>query len=354
MFVTFFDTCMVSLAAMFVWRISPFFVFPFWLVIACFDGTYLSAVLTKVPDGAWFTLTLAAVLASILLLWRFGKENQWLAEAEDRFPTTHFVTTSETGQLQLTPRFESVPLSTTRGFGIFFDKAGETTPIVFSQFVLKLTAMPEVIVFFHLRPLETPSVAPENRHTVSRLAIPNCYRLVVRYGYNDEIITPDLSSVIVDQVRGYLIRHQNEDYNDEKRSAARTGVAEFTSSPIAVDSATPNGHPDEQSSPSSTENEQSATSSPSPNNKPIAKPDPLPLERRMQAHNALETLEAAYAHQTLYIMGKEQMKIRDGTNIARRVLLSAFLWIRENTRNKMASLKVPTDRVVEVGFLKDI
>ena len=39
------------------------------------------------------------------------------------------------------------------------------------------------MVFFHLRPLETPSVPPENRYTVTRVAIPNCYRLVVRHGY---------------------------------------------------------------------------------------------------------------------------------------------------------------------------
>src|SRR6266536_1504349 len=113
----------------------------------------------------------------VLLLWRFGKEQQWFAEAEDRFPTSRFVTTGPDGQMRLTDRYDGAPLSTTRGFGIFFDKAGETTPMVFSQFVLKLTAMPEVIVFFHLRPLETPSVAPENRHTVSQLAIPTCYRI---------------------------------------------------------------------------------------------------------------------------------------------------------------------------------
>ena len=97
-------------------------------------------------------------------------------------------------------------MSRIRGFGIFFDKAGETTPIVFSQFAIKMLAAPEVMVFFHLRPLETPSIDPAMRYTVSRLAIPNCYRLVVRYGYLDEIITPDLAEIIYDQVRDFIIR----------------------------------------------------------------------------------------------------------------------------------------------------
>ncbi|KAF7593118.1 hypothetical protein BBP40_011997 [Aspergillus hancockii] len=60
---------------------------------------------------------------------------------------------------------------------------------------------PAVIIFFHLRPIETPSVPADDRYTVSRLAIPNCYRLVVRYGYNDEIITPNLAHTITQQVR---------------------------------------------------------------------------------------------------------------------------------------------------------
>ncbi|KAI2732980.1 hypothetical protein DTO012A8_10101 [Penicillium roqueforti] len=194
MFVTFFDTCMVSLAAMFVWRISPYIVLLPWLTVACLDGTYLSSALTKVPDGAWFTIALAAILAMLFLLWRYGKEQQWFAEAEDRVPTAHFIVSGSDGQMFLSKRYDDLPVSITPGLGIFFDKAGETTPIVFSQFVLKLTSLPEVVVFFHLRPLEQPSIAPENRFTVSRLAIPNCYRLIVRYGYNDEIITPDLAS----------------------------------------------------------------------------------------------------------------------------------------------------------------
>src|SRR5438045_1961225 len=102
MFVTLFDTCMVSLAALIVWRLSPFLVFFPWLTIACLDGLYLSSALTKVPNGAWFTLTLAGVLACLFILWRFGKEQQWQTEAADHFPTSHLVKKGEDGRVQLT------------------------------------------------------------------------------------------------------------------------------------------------------------------------------------------------------------------------------------------------------------
>jgi KUP system potassium uptake protein len=225
--------------------------------------------------------------------------------------------------MRLTDRYDGTPISNTKGFGIFFDKAGETTPIVFSQFVLKLTAIPEVSVFFHLRPLEIPSVAPEDRYTVSRLGIPNCYRLVVRYGYNDEIITPNLAFVIAEQVRSYLIE-------------SRTCLRRIVSLDLPIGSVN--------------ENRTSLTDRVTATNGT----DQTMVHDDDGCDREQSTLEDAYAHKVLYIMGKEQMKIREGTSWARRILLWVFLWIRDNTRNKMANLRVPTDRVIEVGFLKEI
>ena len=312
MFVTFFDTCMVSLTAIFVWRYSPFVVFLPWLTIACLDGTFISSALTKVPQGAWFTLALAFILASVFLLWRYGKEQQWFAEAEDRFPTSCFVRVNPDNSMQLTDRFQADPLSTIKGFGIFFDKAGETTPTVFSQFATKLTAIPEVMVFIHFRPLEVPSVAVEDRHSVSRLAIPNGFRLVVRYGYNDEVVTPDLASVVYQQIRLYKIKEWN---NNDQLTLSTWAEKETKDASMAP------------------ETESSGNES-------------LDIE--------MASLEGAFAHKVLYIIGKEQMRIKAKTNFLRKFLLHVFLWMRENTRTKMANLNVPIDRVIEMGFLKEI
>ena len=295
-----------------------------WLTIALMDGSFLSSALTKVPDGAWFTLTLAIVLGMIFMLWRFGKEQQWFAEAEDRFPTSHFVRKSVDG-LQLTERFDGTPLSSINGFGVFFDKAGETTPIVFSQFAIKLTAMPEVTVFFHLRPLETPSVPASERHTVSRLSIPHTYRLVVRYGYNDEVVTPNLASVIYEQIRLYILSEQT------------------SNSKVLND----NG------------NESPSSSTEAEDLHPSDEKTLQPLQIRAQHQNPLHSeslsrLDRAFSYKVMYVVGKEQMKIKKTTGYVRRLLLVLFLWVKENTRTKMANLNVPTEKVIEVGFLKEI
>jgi KUP system potassium uptake protein len=325
MFVTFFDTCMVSLAALIVWRIKPYFVILPWLTIALMDGTFLSSALTKVPDGAWFTLALSVIIASLFVLWRYGKEKQWHAEAEDRYPTTHFVKKKSDGRLALTEKFGGTELTTIKGFGIFFDKAGETTPIVFSQFITKLTALPEVMVFFHLRPLEQPTVPPEARYTVSKLAVPNCYRLVVRHGYMDEVISPDLAGLIVEKVRDFIItRSARAAHGNSPEARAEREAAERAGEKAAV----------------SSDNDDDDDVDDEDGNSTVS--------------SSLGRLESAHAHQVLYIIGKEQMGIDDSNPLWRRFLLKFFLFIRENTRTKMASLNIPTEKVVEVGFVKDM
>jgi KUP system potassium uptake protein len=319
---------MVALAALVVWRFSPFLVFLPWLTIACLDGLYISSALIKVPDGAWFTITLAGILACIFILWRFGKEQQWAAEAADRFPTTHLVQKVEDGQLQLTDKFGGDTLSIIKGFGIYFDKAGETTPLIFSQFLTKLLAAPEVMVFFHLRPLETPSVPPENRYNISRLAIPNCYRLIVRHGYMDEVITPDLSSLVYEQLRNFIITQGARKAPLSLPSGDRKNTM-FTVPPISDEKEKENGN--------DTTTESATTQ---------------PADETISAD--LAKLEHAYQRQVLYIIGKEQMKVRPDSPVWRKVLLRTFLFLRDNTRTKIANLGVPTDRVIEVGFVKDV
>lgn len=350
MFVTFFDTCMVSLAAMFVWRISPYWVFLPWLTISCLDSVYLSSSLTKVPDGAWFTLALSSILTALFILWRFGKEQQWAAEAADRFPTTHFVKKQADGTVQLTPRYGSGTVSAIRGFGIFFDKDGATIPPVFSQFLIKLVAAPDVMVLFHLRPLETPSGPAENRYTVSRLALPNCYRLVVRHGHSDVVINPDLASLIYEHMKEFIIRESMYRPTMNGVNGHEQTADECKADPATATTSATDIHNDDLNTietPSNDVTEEHVTFRAPSSTNPVDIP-------QQTTSSALAKLEEAYNHQTLYIIGKSQLKVPDTGNIFRRTLLHVFLWLRENARNKIAQLKVPTDRVFEVGFVKDI
>ncbi|KAG0646766.1 Potassium transporter 5 [Hyphodiscus hymeniophilus] len=294
-FVTFITTCLVSLVAIVIWKINILIVVFFFLAFGALDGVYLSSAVVKVPTGAWFTILLAAILSFIFILWRFGKEQQWSSEGEDRFQTSHLLNTTSSGEVQLSPNFGGGAVSQVNGVGIFFDKVGDMVPIVFTQFARKFRARPEVIVFFHMRPLSIPSIPEAERYVIHRTSIPGCYRMTVRHGYTDSVVSPNLGRMIVDQLSLYITRDQSS----------------------------------------------SASSA-------------LSVEHSPEVQAELDMINKAAESQVVYIMGKEQLKIKEGTNIFRRVLLMAFLWIRENSRTKMADMDIPFDSLVEVGFVKEI
>ncbi|KAK0632708.1 potassium transporter-domain-containing protein [Immersiella caudata] len=341
MFVTFFDTCMVALVSLLVWKISPYLVFLPWLFFATIDGLYLSSALLKVPDGAWFTLTVSGALAALFLLWRFGKENQWRAEAEDRFKPTQLLGKDNDGRLKLAERWGGDRLSVIRGLGIYFDKTGVLTPSVFTHFVSKFATVPEVAVFFHLHPVEIPTVAPEERYAVSHFtAVPGCYRLVIQHGFMDEVISPDLAALLYEQVRKFIIRQAREKYGLSEK--ADPGSAEDTIQEHPLGNV---GHENGASVGSGSDEHRAGKRTESQ----------IPIEIRDEKVAAeLARLDRAYAARIMYIVGKEQMKVRSSSSIGRKVVLSIFLWIRDNTRAKIANLRLAMDRVVEVGFVKEI
>lgn len=380
MFVTFFDTCMVTLVALIVWRIPPYVVALPWLFFAAHDGLYLSSALNKVPDGAWFTLTLSGILASLFLLWRFGKEMQWKAEAEDRFRLNSLVMKDSEGKLRLTPRWGSDQLSQIRGLGIFFDKTGVMTPSVFTHFASKFVAVMDVTVFFHLHPVEAPTVPDDERYSVSKFTtIPGCYRLVVKHGFMDEVISPDLAALIYEKVRAFVIRQAQRGEalraEDEDSSAASAienveGTNDYHTPAFGNSSVQP---PTVSQSPT-LDNTSAATASSVDVKQPIMSSTPGiafapdtagPRERHISEKHPVELrdeqvaaelarLDRAYAAKIMYVVGKGQMRIRSDTPIFRRGVLSLFLWIRDNTRAKIANLRLAMERVVEVGFVKEI
>ncbi|KAH0342995.1 putative potassium transporter, partial [Aureobasidium melanogenum] len=352
--VTFITTNLVTLVALIVWKTNPFLVFVVWLPFVTLDGLYLSSALTKVPDGAWFTLLLAVLLASFFSLWRFGKEKQWATEAKNQAQLSELVVYSSNNlasttatpdplakrSFHLSWRHGGGELTETKGMGIFFDKAGTDihVPQVYEHFITKFEAQMQVVVFLHLRALSEPHVHEEERYTIARTPLPNVYRMTIRYGYMDRVVTPDLSKLVYDQVRMAIVRgtvisrpkptvpetviqNLHDTLRDDGDMDPHVTTTITTFAPeveIGVD-----------------ENHTSGATA-------------LVTSRRLRA------LDDAFKLQTLYLVGKQQLRVYEDTPIIKKALLEAFLFVRENTRAKVAQLDVPVEKLVEVGFVGEM
>jgi KUP system potassium uptake protein len=185
------------------------------------------------------------------------------------------------------------------GLGIFFDKLGNGggVPRVFAQFVGKFRVRPGVVVFFHVRSLSRPTVPAAERYVVARAPAGGggCYRVTVRCGYMDDVLTPELGREVVQQLVLYITRGKG----------AKGEVGEYTP----------------------------------------------------EVRGELEALEKAAEEQMVYVIGKEVMKVKKDQGVKgflRFMVLETFLWIRENSRTKLADLDIDADNLVEVGFVKEI
>jgi KUP system potassium uptake protein len=180
-------------------------------------------------------------------------------------------------------------------------------PTVYEEFLRKFEARADVEVFLHFRGLNIPHVSEEEKFSIARTSLPNCYRIVVRHGYNDITVAENLGELVYSELRKYITQSWAQN---------APAIASVSSSV-------------ELYAPSTVDDRKVAT--------------------------ALQVLDQAYAAQTVYIVGKEQLRLLKTTNnIFKRVVLTVFLWIRDNTRAKVASMKIPVEKLVEVGFVKEI
>ncbi|KAI5800827.1 potassium transporter-domain-containing protein [Pyronema domesticum] len=338
--VTFITTCMVSLVAIIVWRLNWLLVLAIWLPFATLDGLYLTSALTKLPHGAWFTVLLAVILGSIFVLWRYGKEQQWKSEDIHRCELRHLVVEGADGRRRMAEKYGGAELTTIKGFGIFFDKAGDTVPTVYEEFLRKFEAQQEVHVFLHLRTLSKPHVPLEDRYTVSCTSVNNCYRLIIRHGYNDRVVSPDLAKLVHEQTRkailGFAVGRPVTIGESRERSggAPKTGMDDPAGGSGEASVCPNTGAP--------------STISSEVRHRTVEEFDAA-IKRRVEA------LDKAFATQVVYIVGKEHLRLICGrNNWFKRMILGTFIWMRENTRAKIAKMEVPVEKLVEVGFVREI
>ncbi|KAK8235949.1 potassium transporter hak-1 [Phyllosticta capitalensis] len=410
--VAFITTNLVALTALMVWRFRWFIVLPVWFIFVTLDGLFLTSAATKFIDGAWFTFVLAVLLCSIFILWRYGKENQWAAETQKRLDLRELIEKdAETGKPRLTSRWGGGEINNIKGLGIFFDKAGDKVPAVYEEFIKKFEAQQDVHVFLHLRALHMPHIPDEERYSASGTALTNCYRLTIRHGYNDHPINADLGSTVYTQLRHALVRAARPvsthsaavSRESNPKSSDNTGNTVQTranlsptrqpaaslepatieppfdpSVPRATSPAPPSIllEPARSTTPTPPSERNNSSDSHShgrhrrnssvrfagPGDSPYTALPESALKRRLAA------LDAAYATQVVYVVGKEELRLLEPARKGwggwvgwkglggawKRGVLGVFLWLRANTRAKVAKMMVPVDKLVEVGFVREL
>lgn len=143
--------------------------FFFAIDIALFLATSL-----KIISGGWFPLAISAVMVTIMLTWKTGRELVFENLQKHLIPLNDF----------LKSLFVSAP-HRVEGTAIFFRMEGDGVPHAMLHNLLHNKVLHERTIFLTVFATDIPMVAAEERVKVEALGH-DCYQVNVYYGFKDE------------------------------------------------------------------------------------------------------------------------------------------------------------------------
>jgi KUP system potassium uptake protein len=146
------------------------------------DGIYFASNITKIPDGGWFPLAVAAVGFVALTTWAKGRALLRQSLSDVAVPLAVFVKSAKTA-------FRA------KGTAVFMSSTSDSIPSALLHNLKHNQVVHERVVILTVKVDPIPTVPVEDRietHTVSD----GFYRVILRYGFMDEVDVPaDLARV---------------------------------------------------------------------------------------------------------------------------------------------------------------
>jgi KUP system potassium uptake protein len=174
MFIT---ACMLGVLTFAVWKWNPLLA---TLVTGAFlivDGLYFASNVTKIPDGGWFPLLVAAIAFTLLTTWATGRRLVRERLNEDSMPFDLF--------------FQSIGDRVVRvsGSSVFLASTMEGIPPALLHNLKHNHALHERVVILTVFTEGMPHVPVEDRRKVESLGH-GFYRIGLHYGFMDEVDIP--------------------------------------------------------------------------------------------------------------------------------------------------------------------
>ncbi|MDQ0510992.1 potassium transporter Kup [Ancylobacter amanitiformis] len=148
--------------------------------LAVIDISFAAANLTKLHDGGWLPVTIAAIVLVVMVSWRRGLEGLGLQQRRFTEPLDDFIARGKPPACAVSPRT-----------AIFLSRGGAVTPVALGRLsdLLNIQFSKAVIVSVWIA--SRPRVAVDERVRVTSLD-PVHVRVDVRFGYMQQIDVPSV------------------------------------------------------------------------------------------------------------------------------------------------------------------
>jgi KUP system potassium uptake protein len=141
------------------------------------DGVYFASNMTKIPDGGWFPLLVAAVTFTLLTTWAKGRRIMRDRMQEDSMPIDLFI------------RSTAEKVRRIAGTSVFLASDTDGTPPSLLHNLKHNHILHERVVMLTVTTATVPHIAPAQRSEVDDLG-QGFYRIVQYYGFMDEVDIP--------------------------------------------------------------------------------------------------------------------------------------------------------------------
>lgn len=169
-------TVLMVVVMLVIWDTNVFLVGIFLAVFLIFEGSYMTSLLNKIPQGGWVPFAIALLFLAITLSWTYGRGKKNAYEAEKKMSWREFKELMTTDS-----EIPRVP-----GVCFFCTDLMNGIPPIVRHYVQHVGALRQVTVFVTVRTLPVKSVLPEERFVMAKLQAQGVYRCLVQYGYMDE------------------------------------------------------------------------------------------------------------------------------------------------------------------------
>jgi KUP system potassium uptake protein len=183
-----------------IWRLRRVWAVVVYAVLLIFDFALFGASATKILDGAWLPLAIAAVLMLLFTTWSRGRTLLADRLASDAMPVADF--------LSSTARVQRVP-----GMAVYFTRDPTVAPTALLHSLKHYHVLHERVLLLTIQTALLPHVRHANRLRFEELA-PGTGRAMLTFGFRDETNVPEALRLLPpdwheDRMRtGYVLGRQ--------------------------------------------------------------------------------------------------------------------------------------------------
>ncbi len=176
-------TMMLAVLVFQVWRWNRVLAAVTIGVFLIVDGTFFASNITKIPDGGWFPLLVAAISFTVLTTWAKGRQLMRQRLAESALPLEVFIKSA------------AASVHRVRGTSVFLSTSADTVPAALLHNLKHNQVLHSRVLILNVKVEEVPHVAAQKRIEVHN-AGEGFFRVILHYGYMEEVDIPgDLARI---------------------------------------------------------------------------------------------------------------------------------------------------------------